>query len=442
MPAAAEPIEPDEFDALMALNGPFEHAPDIAIACSGGPDSMALALLANEWARRKGGRAVALIVDHGLRPESASEARLVKQRLRNQDIEAETLTRRGEALSGDIQAQARDARFGLLTRWCAKHGFLHILFAHHREDQAETLLIRLERGSGVVGLSGMARIRETGTVRILRPFLGLSRSRLRATVSRAKVEFVEDPSNQDPKFARVRIRQDLSREGGVLSTWRLSETAAQMGAARNVVEDSVGAVLAKTCRIYPQGYCLLDWASLALSFVDVRRRALAAVLTCIGGRNYTPRYARICNLDGALLEGRIGGGRTLSGCQILKRGDDILICREPSAIIDEVILAGIPSGDPVYWDGRYNIQVKNAPEGACIKKFGDYRVANIGIEKKHAPLSSVIRQSTPTLWLSGQILAAPHLGYIDAGFEKAGGEVVKMAFSPQNPLTRARFAFA
>jgi tRNA(Ile)-lysidine synthase len=442
MSAAAEPIEPDEFDALMALNGPFERAPDIAIACSGGPDSMALALLANDWAQRHGGKAVALIVDHGLRPESASEANLVKRRLQDVGVEADVLTRRGEMLSGDIQAKARDARYSLLTHWCAQRGFLHILFAHHQEDQAETLLIRLERGSGVVGLSGMAHMREAGTVRILRPLLGLSRLRLRATVCNAKVEFVEDPSNQNTNFARVRIRQDLNKEGGALSTRRLSDTAAQMGAARHVVEDAVGAVLAKTCNIFPQGYCLLDWTALASSLVDVRRRALAAIVTCIGGRNYTPRYRHTCNLDAALLDGRIGGGRTLSGCRILQRGDDILICREPSAVTDELRLLDAPSGDALYWDGRYSIQVRNAPTDAYIKKLGDFRLADIGIDKKRVPLPSVIRQSAPTLWRSGQILALPHLGYIDAEFEKAGGEVVKMAFIPQNPLTRARFAFA
>ncbi|MGY8959627.1 MAG: tRNA lysidine(34) synthetase TilS, partial [Alphaproteobacteria bacterium] len=241
MSADAEPIGSGEFDALMALNGPFEHTPDIAIACSGGPDSMALALLANDWVRRLGGRAVALIVDHGLRLDSASEAELVKQRLRDRNIEVEVLTRRGEKLTGDIQAQARDARYGLLTQWCALRGFLHILFAHHREDQAETLMIRLERGSGVAGLSGMARIREAGPVRFVRPFLHCSRLRLRATIGAANVKFVEDPSNRDPKFVRVRIRQNFNREGGALSMLRLSETASQIGAARNVIEDAVGA---------------------------------------------------------------------------------------------------------------------------------------------------------------------------------------------------------
>ncbi|MBL4720617.1 MAG: tRNA lysidine(34) synthetase TilS, partial [Alphaproteobacteria bacterium] len=289
-------IPPPEFHALMAGLGPFERNPVIAIACSGGPDSMALTLLADDWARNLGGRAIALIVDHGLREESAAEAKIVQERLKVQNIESEILTRRGGKITGDIQAKARDARYSLMTQWCAHQNILHLLFAHHQEDQAETLLIRLERGSGVFGMSGMARIRETNQVRILRPTLGLSRSRLRATIDARKVRFVEDPSNLDARFARVRIRQRLEKSGDARSALRLSETASRMGAARAVLEDMLNEALARTCRIFPEGYCLVDWAGLASTPIDIRRRVLASVLTCVGARAYTPRFKQVCTL--------------------------------------------------------------------------------------------------------------------------------------------------
>jgi len=168
-----DPIGKAEFARLMAALGPYEERPRIAVACSGGPDSLALALLVHDWAEGCGGAATALIVDHGMRTASAAEAAQAARLLSIRDVASRILRRRGGRPARGVQVVARTARFALLTRWCAENDHLHLALAHHREDQAETVLLRLARGSGVDGLAAMAAIAETPSVRLLRPLLNI-----------------------------------------------------------------------------------------------------------------------------------------------------------------------------------------------------------------------------------------------------------------------------
>ena len=172
-----------EFADLMARFAPFESKPVLAAAVSGGPDSMALALLADRWARKRGGSVVALTVDHRLRHGSGAEAHRVASWMKHRGIRHHVLRRRGDAPVGNVQAKARQARYELLSQWCRRHGVLHLLLAHHRDDQAETVLLRLARGSGVDGLAAMSPVAETPDLRHLRPLLALPRDRLLATLA-------------------------------------------------------------------------------------------------------------------------------------------------------------------------------------------------------------------------------------------------------------------
>src|SRR5205823_2951019 len=151
----------------------FEARPRLAVAVSGGPDSMALLLLADRWARQRGGEAWGLTVDHGLRPESAGEARIVAGWLAARGMAHEILVWSGDKPATGIQEAAREARYALLAGWCRAHGILHLLTAHHREDQAETYLIRRRAGSGVDGLAAMSAVRELPGCRIVRPLLSV-----------------------------------------------------------------------------------------------------------------------------------------------------------------------------------------------------------------------------------------------------------------------------
>src|SRR5262249_20564479 len=189
-----------EFDRLMKAVGPFELRPHLAVALSGGRDSMALALLVAAWAERRGGRITAITVDHGLRPEAAAEAHQVGRSLRTRGIAHRILRWRppAGALPGGLQAAARAARYELLCGWCRRHGVLHLALAHQQEDQAETLLLRLARGSGLDGLAAMAPVAERASVRLIRPLLPIARVRLRATPAPPPPARIDHPPTHDP----------------------------------------------------------------------------------------------------------------------------------------------------------------------------------------------------------------------------------------------------
>src|SRR5947207_5334954 len=206
MPAA--PLTLGELSAALAAIGGFEARPFITVAVSGGPDSLALAILADRWAREHGGQLVALTIDHRLRPESAEEAQIVGGWLAARGIAHHVLVWADPKPATGVQEAARAARYRLLAGWCREQGCLHLLTAHHREDQAETYLIRRRAGSGVDGLAGMSAVREVAGVRLVRPLLAVPKARLVALLAAERQPFLSDPSNRNPAFERARLRLD------------------------------------------------------------------------------------------------------------------------------------------------------------------------------------------------------------------------------------------
>ncbi|MGH6969755.1 MAG: tRNA lysidine(34) synthetase TilS, partial [Stellaceae bacterium] len=257
------PLTTAKFDRLMARFAPFEAGPHLAVACSGGGDSMALVVLADRWARSRGGAVTALIVDHRLRPESAREADGVGRTLAACGIAHRILVCAEALPAANLENAARRARYRLLETWCEDHGVLHLLTAHQRDDQAETLLMRLARGSGLDGLAGIAPLSVRRVCRVLRPLLTVPPERLRATLRALDVAHVEDPMNRDPAFQRVRFRTArafLVEEG--LSAERLAATAAHLARARAALETLVAATLARAVALDPLGYARVDAAAL------------------------------------------------------------------------------------------------------------------------------------------------------------------------------------
>jgi tRNA(Ile)-lysidine synthase len=217
----------------------WKDVPAIVLAVSGGPDSIALMWLAARWRRTlsRGPRLIAVTVDHGLRAEAAREARDVKRLARTLDLPHRTLRWTGAKPETGLPAAARSARYQLLAKAARSSGATHILTAHTRDDQAETLLMRLVRGSGIAGLAAMARVTEREGVWLARPFLDVSKSQLVATLKRAKVDFADDPTNRDTHFTRPRIRAVLpvlAAEGG--DARNLARLASRLGRANAAVE--------------------------------------------------------------------------------------------------------------------------------------------------------------------------------------------------------------
>lgn len=246
-PDDASPIADSELDGLFA---PLDRFDRILIAVSGGPDSTALLHLAVRWraARGTGPDLLAATVDHGLRPESAAEAEAVGEMAGRLGVGHLVLPWAGPKPVRGIQEAARDARYALLTAAARKAGAGAIALAHTRDDQAETVLFRLARGSGLAGLAGMRMAVERDGVTLLRPLLEVPKARLVATLARAGLPFVQDPSNLDLRFARPRLRTlgpGLAREG--LDARRLAVLARRMARADAALEAATDAAEARLC---------------------------------------------------------------------------------------------------------------------------------------------------------------------------------------------------
>jgi tRNA(Ile)-lysidine synthase len=233
----------------------WRGVPAIVLAVSGGPDSIALMWLAARWRRAlaRGPRLIAVTVDHGLRAEAAGEARNVKRLARALDLPHRTMRWSGAKPKTGLPAAARAARYGLLARAARESGATHILTAHTRDDQAETLLMRLLRGSGIAGLAAMAPVTEREGVLLARPFLNVSKSQLIATLRKAKVAFADDPTNRDTNFTRPRIRAVmplLAAEGGdARNLARLASRLARANAAIEILVDGAERYLALRGRL-------------------------------------------------------------------------------------------------------------------------------------------------------------------------------------------------
>ncbi len=430
-----------EFAHSMDRLEPFESRPSLALAVSGGADSMALALMASAWAKGRGGTVTALIVDHGLRPEATAEAQLTQARLETWGIATKILTRVGAKPSGDLQAFARKARYALLTQWCREHGIVHLVTAHHRDDQAETLLLRLARGSGLAGLAAMPAIAHLDSCRLLRPLLEVPSQRLRATLRAAGQEWCEDPSNRSDAFARVRLRnnaQHLKAMG--FAPARLAATAAHLGRARAAIEDQVARLLAAAVVIHPAGFATLAQDAMIAAPTDVALRALAAVVTCIGGHEVTPRFVRLDALRAAIVLGNFKA-RTLAGCRIVPQKGEILIFREFAAVA-----APLPMRDTSSrWDNRFLVSFSSRveqPEFLTVGALGieqpdhlkrSLKVAGIDIPKRVWP-------TLPTVRRKGTILAVPHLAWAaPEAADEIGPFEFLARFSPERALTECGF---
>ncbi|HVX79419.1 MAG TPA: tRNA lysidine(34) synthetase TilS [Bradyrhizobium sp.] len=228
----------------------WKDAPAIVLAVSGGPDSVALMWLAARWRRslRRGPRLVAVTVDHGLRKEAAREAREVKRLAQRLDLPHRTMRWLGDKPKTGLPAASRAARYRLLAQAARACGATHILTAHTRDDQAETVLMRMLRGSGIAGLAAMARQSERGGVLLARPFLQVSKAQLVATLKKAKIGFAVDPTNHDMNFTRPRLRAlmpTLAAEGGdARNLARLAARLARANAAVEVLADGAERYLA------------------------------------------------------------------------------------------------------------------------------------------------------------------------------------------------------
>jgi tRNA(Ile)-lysidine synthase len=330
------------FDGLEGLRG-------LLLAVSGGSDSTALLVIAARWAKKlkRAPKLLAVTVDHGLRPEGKREAAQVKRLARRLGVPHRTLRWSGAKPKTGLQEAARIARYSLLAQAAVRAGYEHILTAHTLDDQAETVLLRLTRGSGLTGLAGMAHASAlpVGTrtaIFLVRPLLRIPKSRLVATLRAVGIGHSEDPSNRDPRFTRARLRllmPALAREG--LDARSLTRLAARMRRAEATVEFAVGAARAALAPgVWPErGPVVFDAVGFGGLPAEVALRLLGRALAQTGDEGPL-ELAKLEQLYEALRQSRRPLRRTLAGALVTLDGDRLTVERAPARRRHAVRAAG------------------------------------------------------------------------------------------------------
>lgn len=323
---------------------------------------MALAILARDYCNARNGDVLGLIVDHGLRPDSAQEARKTAASLQRLGISNRILMldlKAGPA----VQARARMARYQALAAAALSEGFLYLALGHHQADQYETVAMRTQRGTG--GGEGMAAWTIRGDAVFLRPLLGIHPALLRSFLLEQEVEWVEDPSNQHRRFERVRIRQD---QGG----------QPPRGVEQRVIQDhEVARFLARHGTFYPEGYAILETDMLPDA-------VLGALIRTIGGRIYAPKREALQRLAAGLRPATLGGVRIMAAGRL---GAGWLLVREPSACAPSV--CAVPY---TRWDERFML-LPPVGTGMSLGALG----AEASLFKGYNRLPTVVLQGLPAL---------------------------------------------
>ncbi len=429
--AHGDPVRDSDLDALFR---PLTRFSRVGLAVSGGADSSALMLLFSRWAPLAGAGApdaVVLTVDHGLRAEAAAEAADVAARAARFGLSHETLSHCGARPHSNVQAEARAIRRHLLIDAARRHGLGAIVFAHHEDDQAETFLLRLGRGSGVSGLAAMTLRRDGDGVAFLRPFLAVPRARLIATLRAAGEDWIEDPSNEDCAYARVRMRRlmpALADEG--MTAHRLADTARRMARASGALEGMVDGLFAGAF-VHRAGFAGVPLCALFQHHEEIRLRALKRLVLFAGGGIYPPREealeAALCAVGDAARSGdRLR--RTLGGATLDVDRSHLWAFREAGRSgLPQVILAARGSREAIVWDGRFRVRPRPACGGPLtLRALGGEGRRQLGDRAEGSwPRGAV--ETAPSLWRGDALIVA-------AGFGADGGEAGELPPADFEPL--------
>lgn len=364
--------------------------PALGVAVSGGGDSIALMHLLADWS--KGRRIMVATVDHGLRPGSAAEAQTVHRAATALGLHHTTLRWQRDNAEGNLMAQARDARLRLLSGWALRHDLPAVALGHTRDDQAETLMMRLARGSGIDGLSGMAERRQAFDVTWLRPMLGVGRQDLRDWLVARQIDWIDDPSNENEDFDRVRIRKAIAAMG--LDAQALARAADHIRDARSALSHyAAKSADSATAR---NGALTLPRDAFRDAPPEIGRRLLIAGCRWITGADYPPRRATVQHALAAI---SAGSRVTLDGAIITPSGDRLRLAREPAAS-----LRSDPSPGPL-WDNRWRIT--GLAPGQVIAAIGTAPLPDLDWRSSGLPRDEAA--ASPGIWQDGRLQAAPLL---------------------------------
>ncbi len=414
---ATSPINDAEGAALFACLDGVAHA---ALAVSGGADSVALMELARRWRDQSGRdapRLSVLSVDHALREGSDREAAWVTERARALGLACTILRWEPGPKKNRIQADARQARYDLMADYAHANGLDALVTAHHLDDQAETLLMRLGRGSGLDGLTAIPEKGCWAGLPVFRPFLDVPKARLKATLEALGVEWLEDPSNEDARFERVRLRRAMDRlETLGLGAPALARSARRLRRARNALDRITSLFLRDHGAYDPAGFCRIDAPALHEAPEEIGLRALARMISAVGGRGEAmPRLGKLEGLLEALKSqadtSLAPSSLTLGGCRVIPGREEILVLREPGRTgLGDLTLN---PGECGLWDNRYRVRL-SARSGAPVqvralglRGYGELR-ARLG---RAVSLPESAADGLVSFWREEGLVAVPPLGF-------------------------------
>ncbi|MGL4825604.1 MAG: tRNA lysidine(34) synthetase TilS [Alphaproteobacteria bacterium] len=352
------PISLLEFSEQLA-NFPFLlDERRVAVAVSGGSDSLALLVLLKAWSEAKAKSLVALIVDHRLRLQSSQEALQVLEWVEKLGIQGKILTWEGHKPLGGIQAKAREKRYELLATYCWKHGIQSLFLAHHQDDQLETFLLRQEKQSQPYGLACMSALSQRLGIRLFRPLLSFSKERLRATLKKEGMSWVEDPSNQEIRFSRVRMRHHLAAFSAEQKQELLSEIQG-FAIKRQTLEKQIALCLQQGLQVFPQGYALLQLDVFKNFSPEVQSLVLKKILQACGGQKHFFKQQQMDLWIDKIWGGHLKQVRTLGGCCLVEREGFVWFYRELDLVQSPCLLSPEEDGTISYiWDRRFYVELK------------------------------------------------------------------------------------
>jgi len=414
---SAEPVGAAELEELFAPLAPFSV---LILAVSGGADSIAMMHLVARWRALHPDQQRTLLVatvDHGLRGGSRAEAEWVAREARAIGLAHELLIWAGAKPSAGLQEAARDARYQLLAELGWRHagsGPVAIVTAHTEDDQAETFLMRLARGSGLDGLTGMSEQRlmgREGTCRLLRPLLRIPRARLVSTLETGGIAWIEDPSNDCDRFERVRLRkaQRLLEELG-LTNAMIALSAKRLERARSALETAVCKLEAAAgLDVHGGIFASFDARPFNAAPQELRVRLVARLIAAFGGQE-TP--ARLAKLESLVVRMSAPGfaAATVGGCIVTRHAEEFCVFREPGrACLPVVELA---PGETAVWDRRFRVSTSHELSGpVVVRALGSQGFAKLRqqLERGSALPPARAGATLASFWRRDQLLAVPAL---------------------------------
>tara|TARA_B100000886_G_scaffold68206_1_gene43005 strand:+ start:176 stop:1453 length:1278 start_codon:yes stop_codon:yes gene_type:complete len=400
-----------DFDVISAkfnkkidnfLDGLSYHPDTLGVAVSGGSDSLSLLYLIDAWSNKKNLKIVILTVDHNLRNGSADEALYVGELCNKLGLIHKTLFWDHEDIEGNLSASAREARYRLMQNSIPSDAIL--ITGHTLDDQAETFLMRLRRGSGVDGLASMAEQSYLSFgndgITIFRPLLDFERQTLRKVLKFYKVDWIEDPTNNDRSFERVRVRDLLARfvEIGIDKN-TIGRTALLMQSAKTALNHFASDCYEKfgSC---DNGDIIFDFSEFSKQPLDVKRRLISAAQKWISNQKYRPRLSQVDALINSIDEKVTFSG---SGTICYFHNNSIRITREANACVCE-----IEASNDVIFDRRWKLIALENCKDLTIKCLGEdgYTFLEPGIRKK-IPYKTII--ALPALFNDTNLINFPFI---------------------------------